>query len=56
MEFGIPQLIWLALMTFTLGVEATKHGKPKEENYNFWARIIASALVFGLLYWGGFFS
>ena len=45
-------LIWLA----SLCLSAYKHGKEKTGKENFWTTVIAVAIGFGLLYWGGWFD
>lgn len=56
MYLGIPQVIMLALMIYNLTLTCIRNGEPKDEDYNFTATLIASAISFGLLYWGGFFG
>jgi soluble lytic murein transglycosylase-like protein len=53
---GWPQWIVVGLTFMGLGIALAKHGQPREDRYNFWARLAAEALVFGLLYAGGFFT
>lgn len=52
---GWPQGIYLALTLFGLGVVVAKHGKPREA-YDATITTIGTALILGLLYWGGFFG
>ena len=51
-----PQIIYIAMLAAGAGIAMVKHGKPKEGNYNFWTSLLSSAIVVGLLIWGGFFS
>ena len=52
----LPQIIYVAIVILGLGVELERHGKPKEGKYNFITSALVTGLVFGLLYWGGFFD
>lgn len=56
MMVGWPQGIYLALVLIGLGVAAAKHGQPKTGTYSFWVSLPASAILLGLLAWGGFFG
>lgn len=51
-----PALIWLALAFIGLLAHAHDHGKPKKGKDSFWIALVATSLVAGLLYWGGFFA
>ncbi len=51
----IPQIIYLVLVACSLLVSAHEHGKPRA-NQNFWINFVTSAMVVGLLLWGGFFK
>lgn len=53
---GAPEIIYLVLIAIGLLQAAHMHGKPKEENWNFWLTLFSSAIVLGLLLWGGFFK
>lgn len=45
-------LIILYALTFVgLGVHLAKHGEQREDNYNVWTTLIASALQFVLIWW-----
>ncbi len=50
-----PQYIYLALLFAGLIWAAHDHGKPRDDQ-NFWSTLIASSIMFALLYWGGFFT
>lgn len=56
MNLGIPQLIYLALTMLGLGIAMAQHGEPKKGTVNAFHSIIATAILIGLLYWGGFFG
>lgn len=51
-----PQLIYLGLIVFALGISAVKHGQPKTGNHSFGTSLLALAIVLPLLWWGGFFD
>ena len=44
------------LMFMGLGLELAKHGEPREGEYNFVGKLIATALWGFLLYKGGFYG
>ena len=50
-----PQWTMLFLMVLGLGITIGLHGKPRP-NYSIWTDLIASAISFTLLYFGGFFK
>ena len=53
----IPQLIYIAMTFIGVGMVISKHGEPKKNpNYNAGESIFASAIIWVLLYWGGFFD
>jgi len=56
MTFNAPQIIWFVLTFLGLGVSMSKHGEPKSGENNFFVDLLCTALVLGLLYWGGFFG
>ena len=53
---GWPQWTMLALFAVGLLFAANQHGKPRTDKYNFWGAVIGSAIQFGILFAGGFFS
>lgn len=52
----IPQIILAGLILLGLGVEMERHGKPKKGKENFWITLSSSAIIAGLLWWGGFWG
>lgn len=56
MYLGVPQIIYLAFTLVGLGISAAKHGQEKKGQENVWATLIVTCFIYGLLYWGGFFS
>lgn len=56
MTLHAPQLIYLFLMLLGLGFSLAKNGEPHTEKYSFFSALFRSAIVFGILYWGGFFG
>ena len=54
---NVPQLIILALGMIGLGINITRHGETKKESkYNGWVHLIAKAILWGILYYGGFWN
>jgi hypothetical protein len=53
---GIPEILMIVLWGIGLGVALTQHGEPKTGSYNFFVTLVATALEFGLMWWGGFFA
>ena len=53
---GWPQYTMLALYMLGIGMEWAKHGEPKTGRHNVWTTLIATALGFGILWFGGFFA
>ena len=53
---GIPQIIYIVLISAGLLFSARDHGKTKEGKNNFFKVLTGEAIVVGLLIWGGFFS
>jgi hypothetical protein len=56
MTFHAPQLIFIALALISLGIVMSKHGEPKTGSHNVFIEILATAISFSLMYWGGFFG
>ena len=53
---GIPQLCVIALYMLSLGIHLAKHGESQTGRFNFWTALLTGAIMFGLLWWGDFFS
>ncbi|MGL5330362.1 MAG: hypothetical protein ACRDD7_13920 [Peptostreptococcaceae bacterium] len=53
---GLPQILIIVLYALSLGIHLTNHGKDRKDKYDFWTSMVSAGMVFGLLYWGGFFS
>lgn len=52
-----PQIIFIIIQFLSLGISMEKHGKPKKAGVNnFWIDLIATVILTGILWWGGFFS
>lgn len=51
-----PQITWIALSCIGLGVTLQQHNQPKTGDNNFFHSLIASLIVAGLLWAGGFFG
>lgn len=51
-----PQIIMITLLAISLGMTTAKHGEPKTGRESGWNALIAMAIQFGILYWGGFFT
>jgi len=49
------QILYLILTVFGLGITLAKHGEPRDP-YNFWGTLLSTAMLLGILYWGGFFD
>ena len=52
----VPQIVYLLLLALGLGITMEQHGKPKTGKHNFWVSLIAAALSFAIVWWGGFFN
>lgn len=55
MTLHAPQLILIVLSAIGTGVAIAKNGEPRGP-YSFVACLVGDAIVFGLLWWGGFFG
>ena len=51
----IAQFILLGLLTLSLGMNISRHGKERTPS-NAWHSLICYILFIALLYWGGFFD
>lgn len=56
MNFGFCQIVYISLLAMNLGISLVKHGEKKNEYYNFYTTLFATALNVALMYFGGFFS
>lgn len=56
MELQTPQIIYLGLNIFALGVILSKHGEPETGKHNFMVSLVFQAGYVAILYWGGFFG
>jgi hypothetical protein len=54
MNLHWPQITLIALVVFDAGIHLAKDGQPRT-NFSFIAKLIDTAVVFSLLYYGGFF-
>lgn len=50
------QLIYLLMITLSLGMTFAKHGEPKTGKENGWITLITAGVVLFILYKGGFFN
>lgn len=50
------QIIYLLLITSSLGMTFAKHGEPKTGKENGWTSLIAAGIIIFILYKGGFFN
>ena len=53
---GIPQVIFVILITIDITVDVCFHRQPKQGNHSAWCALIQDGLLAALLYWGGFFG
>ena len=53
---GVPQIIMIILLTFSVSQHIIKHGETKVDEYNAFIGLVAAAIEVGLLWWGGFFG
>lgn len=53
---GIPQWIMIIIFALSLAIGMAQHGKPKEGKENFFFTLVGTAITFGILLWGGFFT
>lgn len=53
---GIPQVIFVILMTVDITVNTCFHRQPKKCKHSVWYALIQDAVFAALLYWGGFFG
>lgn len=53
---GAWQIVYIVLSCLSLGISLKEHGEPKEGINNFWTSLLGTAIVYFILYKGGFFS
>lgn len=56
---GFWQILYIVIVVLGLGISLERHGKRQgnhNSKHNFWATLIGSAILFTILYFGGFFS
>jgi hypothetical protein len=56
MTLHAPQIILIAISLLGTGMQIAKHGERRDDKYNGGLALFADAMMFGLLYWGGFFG
>jgi len=52
----IPQLIYIALVLVSFGINLAEHGKPRTGKYNAWISFFSLIIAMTILYYGGFFN
>lgn len=55
MQIGVPQAIMLAFMVGQIILETAKQGEDYPRKCSGGAAFFNQAIMFGLLFWGGFF-
>ena len=55
-NLGIPQFIMILIFTLNLCISLMKHGETKKGNESFGLSVIGNAILFAILWWGGFFK
>lgn len=55
-KLSLPALILLAINFYYLFLNLSKHGLPRNENYDGPMATIAWAITMGLYYWAGVFG
>ena len=53
---GIPQIIVIALYAMSYGVSVSEAAEGKRDGKFMLNKTLSTALMMGLLWWGGFFS
>lgn len=53
---GIPQVIFVILMTMDITIDLCCHRQPRDGKHNVWWALFADSAFAALLYWGGFFE
>lgn len=52
----LSQVILIAIYALSIGVNMALHGEPKTGRHSVWGSLIGTALVFSILYTGGFWD
>jgi hypothetical protein len=52
----VAQIVFIVWITFSLGYNMSKHGEEKEGYHNAWIDFFTVLIIFGILFWGGFFK
>ena len=52
----IAQIVMIALLALSAGLNVAEHGKEKTGTNNAWSSIIAVTIMVAVLWWGGFWS
>ena len=52
----LATIILLTILFINLGIELANHGKPREGNYSFWAKLLAVIINLVLFYYAGLFD
>lgn len=53
---GIPQMIIVVLHAFALGITLNEVTEGHERPSKFYSKLVGTAIMFALLWWGGFFT
>lgn len=53
---GIWQIVYIGLISASLGMHLVKSGEPKTGRYSFGSAFVAAVIQIGILYFGGFFN
>ena len=56
LTFHAPQVLLVVLFSLSLGLSIARHGQPEEGRRNALYSLVSTAVMFALLYWGGFFG
>ena len=53
----LPQIIYLSLTLISFGYACAKHNQEKKyKKHDAYSSLVASLIMIGLLWWGGFFD
>ena len=56
---GWPQVIYVGLTLFSLGIAVEKHGTLRSaanSRHDAWENVVSILIVYPILWWGGFFG